>query len=225
MIIDAERLKPDRKRSRAHRLPGDHPRTEDLHDLPGEKAAGQENAPVGDPDSGAHEEAGGGAAPSSDVVGSGGTGSRHVPVPGVEDPLSAEELLQKIGQDFLADYRQDTAKAWENLLLAMMSNLKVLAESALVAPVRDLINIAKDVEDQIRKFRTVEAKTPDGDRRLPMDQIGAQWRLELPSDGSTQTVKKTNSRPSHASSSKSKTSKESASSSEKTSSETNGSEP
>ena len=78
-------------------------------------------------------------------------------------------------------------------MLAVLTNLNTLAKSELVAPVRDLINIAKDVEDQIRKSRTVEAKQGglDGDRRLPMDAIGAQWRLELPS-GVSGTASNTN---------------------------------
>ena len=98
-----------------------------------------------------------------------------------------------MGLDFLDAYRRDSATAWENLMLAVMTNLDKLAESELVTPVRDLINIAKDVEDQVRKGRTVESKGLDGERRLPMDEIGAQWRLELPSatSGSASSAKRT----------------------------------
>lgn len=134
-------------------------------------------------------------------------------------------MLDKIGADFLVDYRNNGPTAWENLLLAVVSNLKTLAQSELVGPVRDLINIAKDVEDQVRKGRTTEMKGPDGDRALPMDQIGAQWRVELPSVVSPVIAPTKNSRRNPASRSKSITSKESASSNGKTSSETSGSEP
>jgi len=229
LILDAERIEPNRKRRGTHRPPSDSPRVEVLRDLPGEKAAGEEDAPVGGHDLGAHQAAGGGAAPSSDDVGSGAAGGRHVPVSGTKPgkALTAEELLEKIGLDFLDNYRQDSAKAWEDLMLAVMTNLGTLANSALVGPVRDLINIAKDVEDQIRKSREIGPKTLDGDRRLPMDAIGAQWRIELPSVASatvSPTLKKNSSRQSSASASRSTTSKGSASSSAKTSSETTGSD-
>jgi hypothetical protein len=134
-------------------------------------------------------------------------------------------LLEKIGADFLAQYAVEPATAWQNLLLALMANLKILAKSELVTAVRDLINIAKDVEDHIRKSQPDNSKQLDGDRPLPMDAIGAQWRLELPFAGSPTNAMKIRSQRKAASASKSTTSKESASSSAKTSSVTNGSEP
>lgn len=129
-----------------------------------------------------------------------------------------------MGENFLADYARDGSHAWKNLMLAVIANLNTLASSELVVPLRDLINIAKDVEDQVRKGQTLESKGLDGDRRLPMDQIGAQWRVELPSVGSTTNATKMPSRQKVASSSKSKISSASPSSNAKTSSEMNGSE-
>jgi len=110
-------------------------------------------------------------------------------------------------------------------MLEVMTNLSVLAKSELVGPVRDLIDIARGLEEQIRKSRTVETRGGlDGDRRLPMDAIGAQWRLELPFGGSAATAQTKNARRNPASVSKSITSSESPSSNEKTNSETPGSE-
>src|SRR5262252_6815391 len=218
-----ERPEPNRKRRGAHRLPGDQSRAEGLRDLPAEEATDQKDAGVGGADSGTHEEARGGTAPSPVPGRSRGASGGHVSLPRAK-VLSADQLLRKMGLDFLDSYRQDSAQAWENLMLAVMTNLGTLAKSELVAPVRDLINIAKDVEDQIRKSRTTDAKTPDGDRRLPMDEIGAQWRLDRTSAASPTTATTKSSRRNPASASRSTTSNESPSSNGKTSSETLGSE-
>jgi hypothetical protein len=222
-MVSDERPEPHRKRGGAPRVPRNQSRLEVVLDLPAEKKAHQEDAGVGSADLGADAEARRANSPSSVPGGSRGASSGHVPLPRTRS-LTAEQLLKKIGLDFLDTYRQDSAKAWENLMLEVITNLATLAKSELVAPVRDLINIAKDVEDQIRKSRTIEAKTPDGERRLPMDAIGAQWRLELPSAASPTTATTKNSRRNPASASKLTISSESPSSNEKTNSEIPGSE-
>jgi hypothetical protein len=109
-------------------------------------------------------------------------------------------------------------QAWEHLLLALMRDLCLMAKSDLVVQIRDLITIARDVEDHVRKGQTLIAKGPDGERRLPMDQIGAQWRQELQSTESGKTARKKTPLLQKAESvSKSTTSSESPSSNGKTS--------
>jgi hypothetical protein len=109
-------------------------------------------------------------------------------------------------------------------MLQLMKHLALLTHSGVVANLKDLIAVAREVEEHIRKVSAVGGGR-DGEQRLPMDEIGARWRVEPQSDASTTTGKKKSSRQKVESANKLTTSSESPSSSAKTKLETNGSVP
>jgi len=193
----------------------------------GEEKTGQEDARERDPEQLPARAPGGGNPPAENPAWPRRARRGHVPLQRIKP--TAEQLLEQLGQNFEREYQKNSVQAWEHLLLSLMRDICIMAKSDLVVQIRDLITIARDVEDHVRKGQTLITKGPDGERRLPMDQIGAQWRQELQSTDSAATgkptPKKTNSRLKAESASKSTTSSASASNSEKTSSETNGSAP
>jgi len=157
----------------------------------------------------------------------GAAGGGHVQIPRKKaKQLTTPELLEIISEEFIATYSQDTGKAWSQLMLQLMRHLALLTSSGVVANLKEILAVAREVEEHIRKVSAIGGGR-DGELRLPMDEIGSRWRVELPSDASVETPTQTKkrSRRKTASASKSITSSELPSSSEKTKSETNGSAP
>ena len=144
------------------------------------------------------------------------------PVAAYEDvsgPFSLVAILNDLHKG------RDTGKAWSQLMLQLMRHLALLTRSGVISNLKDVLAVARDVEEHIRKVSAVGGGR-DGEQRLPMDEIGQKWRVEPQSDESaeTPTQTKTPSRRKAASANKSITSNGSASSSAKTNSETSGSE-
>lgn len=133
-------------------------------------------------------------------------------------------MLNEIGDEFLINYGTDTGKAWSQLMLKLMKHLSLLTRSGMVTNLKDLLAVAREVEEHIRKVSAVGGGR-DGEQRLPMDEIGSRWRVEPQSGESTTIEKKKSSRQKVESANKLTTSKESPSSSAKTKLETNGSAP
>jgi hypothetical protein len=135
-------------------------------------------------------------------------------------------VLNIISAEFVASYAQDTGKAWSDLMLQLMRHLALMTESGVVNNLKEILAVAREVEEHIRKVSAIGGSR-DGEQRLPMDEIGSRWRVEQPSDASAEipTQTKKVSRRKTASANKLITSNESPSSSEKTRSETNGSAP
>jgi hypothetical protein len=131
-----------------------------------------------------------------------------------------------MGREFLTTYALDTGRAWTQIMLSVMRHLALLAASDRVQNLKELLAVAREVEEHIRKTVAVGGGR-DGEQRLPMDEIGSRWRVEQQSDESaaTPTPTKKRLRQRTASASKSTISKELPSSNGKTNSETHGSEP
>jgi hypothetical protein len=108
-------------------------------------------------------------------------------------------------------------------MLKLMQYLGLLTESGVVTNLKEIIAVAREVEEHIRKTVAVGGGR-DGELRLPMDEIGSRWRVEQQSDASavTPTQTKKVSRRKTASASKSTTSSESPSSNGRINSEISG---
>jgi hypothetical protein len=109
-------------------------------------------------------------------------------------------------------------------MLKLMKHLSLLTRSGMVTNLKDLLAVAREVEEHIRKVSAVGGGR-DGEQHLPMDEIGSRWRVEPQSGVSTTIEKKKSLRQKVESANKLTTSSASPSSSAKTKLETNGSAP
>lgn len=90
-----------------------------------------------------------------------------------EEPLTLDELFDQLGNDFKQGYIADPQAAWMALMLGVMTNLKILANSQCVQNLRDLVSVAQVIEEKLGKGKT---KTAEGETAF--DAVGKLWRAD-----------------------------------------------
>src|SRR5215467_12143361 len=196
--------------------------------MPSEEKTRQADADIPGDDERRPDQGAGAHQDQPDAARARAAGGGHVPLPRAkpQKALTAHDILNIISAEFVGNYAVDTGKAWSDLMLQLMRHLAALTESGVVTNLKEILAVAREVEEHIRKVSAIGGSR-DGEQRLPMDEIGSRWRVELPSDALVETPTQTKkvSRRKTASASKSTTSNESPNSSVKTKLETNGSGP
>jgi len=85
--------------------------------------------------------------------------------------LTATEVLEQMGQNFARTLPTNRKKAWNDVVMTLMTNLAVLRNENCAA-LRDIINIARDIDE---KMGTSGKEAADDEERL--DGIGRGWTL------------------------------------------------
>lgn len=100
-------------------------------------------------------------------------GGEYAPSMGIHksSPPSADEVLQDLGRDFAATLPTNRKKAWNDVVMKLMTNLAVLKNENCSA-LRDIINIARDIDEKMGTSGT--EKKSDEER---LDGIGRGWVL------------------------------------------------
>jgi hypothetical protein len=88
---------------------------------------------------------------------------------GIGGPLTADEVLTELGRNFAHTLPTNRKKAWNDVVMMLMTNLAVLRNENCSA-LRDIINICRDIDDTMGGGGRNE--TPTGE---PLDEIGKGW--------------------------------------------------
>lgn len=87
------------------------------------------------------------------------------------ETLTATEVLEQMGSSFAATLPTNRKKAWNDVVMTLMTNLGVLKDEN-TSGIRDIINIARDIDE---KMGTSGKEAADDEERL--DGIGRGWTL------------------------------------------------
>ena len=88
------------------------------------------------------------------------------------EALTAEQVLQKLGSDFATTHPRNRNQAWKDVVMTLMTNLSVLSKAECVSQVKDVINIARDIDES--NLGKGGGDKPESD---PLDAIGAGWTM------------------------------------------------
>lgn len=90
----------------------------------------------------------------------------------MEQVKSADEVLQDLGRDFAATLPTNRKKAWNDVVMKLMTNLAVLSKMESTTGIKDIINMARDIDEKMGTSGT--EKKSDEER---LDGIGRGWVL------------------------------------------------
>lgn len=88
----------------------------------------------------------------------------------IEKAQFARDVLSSLGSKFVEEYRANRKTAWNNFMFGLMLNLDTLASSDLIANLRDLIAICRDIDEKVGSGE--QGKSATGE---PLDVVSERW--------------------------------------------------
>lgn len=86
--------------------------------------------------------------------------------------LTADDVLTKLGRDFAATLPTNRKKAWNDVVMTLMTNLSTLSKVENTSGIKDIINMARDID---KEHGSSNVEKLDDENRL--DGIGRGWTL------------------------------------------------
>lgn len=93
----------------------------------------------------------------------------------------AEDIVERIGKEFIETSKRDRSLAWTNLRNTVMENLSVLTKSRLIEPLRNMFAMMMEVDKNI-----LGGNSQGKNSGVALDLIANEWTVK--DDGDNDTI-------------------------------------